>query len=228
MTKTKGLTVQLGKAKLITPDGTVFIYPCFGDSKHANVMVEIDVAGLKRPTFRDTIHLVHAAWQDSNDEKYSQEIINLIKNDWLVADTGILYVPKKGVYIQDHPFADVDGYPVMNEKNLASKLEAKSSVRFTDYNYQTEEQTPEQLAENSFVIALAGGKKEADLVAEIAAEYPSKPYLNTIDKDKISEPITRFTSLGSDDYDSAGLGVVDSGALGFGSDGYAFGIEKTK
>lgn len=225
MAQSKGFKVQEGRTRLTAPDGTVFIHPHFGPNTYAQVMGEIDSAGLIRPIFRDTVSLAHTAWQNP-DEKYSQEIIKLMKDAWLVADTGILYIPEKGVYVQDHPKTDKNGWPVMDEKTLASKLKAKdNSVRFTDYNYKTGEQTPKQLAKNSFIKALAGSKKQADLLAKIAGKYSDKPYLYAFDKSDIDEPTLRVASLGSDYYgyrlDVGGDVLDDDG------DGCAFGVEQS-
>jgi len=188
----KGLTVKEGRTELTAPNGTTFISPYVDRETYAQVMQEIGVAGLRRPTFKDTIVLAHAAWQEP-EEKYSKQIIDLMRSDWLVADTGILYI-SEGAYIQDHPEMDKNGWPALTKEDLASKLEANDpNVRFTGYNYQNGEMSAEDLAENKFVQALVGDEEISKLVAEIANKYSDKPCLWAFTEAK--EPITRVASL---------------------------------
>ena len=50
-----------------------------------------------------TASLVNTAF--NSDDKYSQEIRRLMKSNWLWGFTGVLYVPKKGKFLQ--PFEEI-------------------------------------------------------------------------------------------------------------------------
>ena len=99
-----------------------FIYPSFGPDAYVNVQELIEKAKLEKPTMAQTASLVNTAF--NSDDKYSEEIKKIMKNNWLWAFTGILYVPKEGAYIQDNPEIK-KGTPFMEKSGLVKKLEQK-------------------------------------------------------------------------------------------------------
>ena len=64
---TKGFEVQEGRTRLTAPNGDIFIHPYFGSGTYAEVMGQIDDAGLIRPAFKNTINLAHTAWQNPDE-----------------------------------------------------------------------------------------------------------------------------------------------------------------
>jgi len=197
--KNSGLSVKVGITKLTTPDNITFIHPFFGPNTYVNTMKKIDEAGLKRPTFRQNVSLVHAVYQNPN-EKFSQEIITtILKPNWLISNTAILYLPdNEGVYFQDNPKTE-NGWPIMVKSELDKMLSDENpSVRFTDYKYNTGEMSKTALGKNPFVLGLTGDKKSAKMLAEIAGKHSEKPYLYAFDSDDVSEQEVRVFSLYSD------------------------------
>ena len=99
-TKTKELRAREGRTELdITHNGQdlTFIYPVYGPGTYATVKEAIESAGLKTPTMAEQSSLIHTVF--NSDDKYSNEIKQLMKNRYLWAFTGTLYIPNKGAYI---------------------------------------------------------------------------------------------------------------------------------
>lgn len=193
-----------------------FIYPAKGPDTYFNVREQILADNLKTPTMAETASLIYAAWQ-SPEEKYSKEIIERLKRNWLWTFAGILY-GEEGVYIQDNPVVE-GNVVVMIESELIKKLEAKDpTVRFVPYGcYKTGEQTPKKLAENPFIQALA--KKEgAEKLGEVASKYGANPYVSCFSI--VMEDLIRVVSLGTS-WNNIRLDIHDLGI----TNGYAFGIE---
>ncbi len=221
-----GLNVRVGRTEL-QPEGSdlVFIHPYAGKGTYAKVMGEIDAAGLIRPTFDNNVVLADAAWKNPK-EKYSAEIIGLMKSDWLIADTALFYIPNEGVYVQDHPKTDGNRWPVMDKNDLVSRLKSKDpSVRFTKFGYKTGEMSQRELAKNKFVRALTGSDKGAQMVAKVAGKYSDAPYLAALSADEVIEQETRIAALDSD-YGGDWLGV-DGDFRGDYSYGFAFGVAQS-
>ena len=182
----KGLQVKEGnKIELIVPHrdkNLTFIYPAIGPNTYTEVSKQISRSELKRPTMSETTSLIHAAWQNP-DNKYSEEILRTLKENWFWTFTGILYVPHKGAYIQDNPLPCVQDN-LMNESDIIKKLESNDeSVRFIPFSWYNGEQidglnNPLKLTENPFVIGLVG-KEGAEKLEEIAKKYKYRPYLNS-------------------------------------------------
>lgn len=178
---TVGLKVREGKTELEIPDGTVFYYPYVDINGYAKVMHPIDVAGLKRSTFRDIVRLVYASWQTPN-KGYSKEVISSmggLNEVPLISDTAVLSILERGDYIQDHPDLDKNGLPKMNPITLDEKLESEDpSVRFVRYGYYKHGgMSSEEFAENAFIRALVNDRETANMLAEIADKYSEKPQL---------------------------------------------------
>ena len=199
-------------------DISTFIHPKSGPGTYAQVQEEITGVGLLPPPMAETASLVYAAFQ--GDEQELQDIRQTMKNRWLWAFTGTLYVPNKGVYIQDHPEIR-NGMPFMQEVDLVAKLESNApGVRFVPFGFKTEDMTSHELSKNAYVIALAG-EEGADKLAEIADRHKvKKPYLWSFES--IDEPLASVSALYSY-LGGRGLLVV-GGDFGGSGGGCAFGV----
>ncbi len=212
-TQTMGIKAREGKngrTYLDVPhsNGEIsFVHPPFGYSTYADVNRQLLESNLEQPTMAQTASLVHAAWQNK-DEKYSAEIIDKLRINWLWAFNGILYVPDEGAYIQDRPSLD-------NGKVIVDRINA----RFAPFGYKTGQQSARYLAKNKFVIALAG-EEGAEELAQVADEYRIKPHVWSVNN--INEDKTRVACLGSGGGDD-GL-HVDGDFWLDGRVGYAFGV----
>jgi hypothetical protein len=174
-----------------------FVHPA-NKGTYASVQGQIQEAGLEAPTMAQTASLVQDAF--NSEDKYSQGIKKIMKDNWLWGFTGNLYVPNKGVYVQDNPEVR-NGMPFMDESELVEKLEAEDpSVRFVPFGYKTENMSALDLAKNEYIIALAG-EEGADKLAQVADKHKRQPYLWSFKS--VSEPTTRVSRLYS------GWGFVD-------------------
>jgi len=219
-TKIQGLSVEEGRTKLTAIHNNkdlTFLHPAYGPDTYANVGAKIEQNGLAKPTMAETASLVHAAF--NSDDKYSNEIRDIMKQRILWGFTGNLYIPKKGVYIEDNPeIRDV----FMDESELIKKLEANdTTVRFVPFGYKIGRMSSLELAKNPYLIGLAE-EAGADKLAQVADKHKNKPYLfsfNSVDK-----PITRVSALDSDWSLGSGLDVVGGYYCGDYWDGCAFGV----
>ena len=175
------MKVEEGRTKLIVKhkgENLTFIHPPFGPDNYSNVEDQIKAAKeikLERPTMTQTASLVNTAF--NSEDKYSNEIKEIMRTNWLWAFTGILYVPKEGAYIQDLPEVK-NGKPFMEKSDLVKKLEENDpSVRFVPFGFKINEMTPRELAKNKFIIGLTG-EEGADKLAETAGKFSRlNPYL---------------------------------------------------
>ena len=220
--KVKPARIEEGRTKYIVEHNgkdLTFIFPAIGPCTYAeagNRIISPDLK-LKRPSMSQVASLVNTAF--NSDDRYSQEIQRILKENWLLAFTGQLYIHKEGVYIQDNPEIR-NGLPFMNKSDLEIKLEQKDpSVRFTPFGFKTGEMTPKGLAKNSFVIAQAG-EEGADKLAEVAGKLKYNPHLFSFES--VDEQLTRVSALDSGWYSGRGLGVGGY-YLGYGGGGFALG-----
>ena len=224
MTKTQSnaLKITEGRTLLSTEHNgqdLTFVHPFYGPNTYSQIGEQIQEVGLSRPTMAHTSSLVHAAF-NSDDDKYSKKIKDILRDKWLWAFTGTLYVPDKGAYIQDNPQVK-DGMPYMNQGELETKLKSNdSSVRFVPFGFKIGEMTPIQLGKNSYVIALAG-EEGAQKLSEVADKFNKKPFLYSFDS--VDKPITRVSALHSERDFDLGL-LVDGNILGDDRYGCAFGV----
>ena len=220
----KGLEVKVGRTELTAKhrDGRLtFIHPCYGPDAFCSVRDQISQDGLVMPTASETASLVYAASQNP-DERYSKEILSILRDRWLWGNTGVLWTPKKEVYIQNDPKVGNGGI-LMDKKDLEKKLSNKDqNVRFVEYGFKLGEQTSSELGRNPFILALVG-EEGAEKLAKVAERYRLNPYVYGLDKSNQDE--TRVSALSSG-YDGGGLGVFGS-CLGNGRDGWAFGVRKS-
>ncbi len=203
-----------------------FQYPEFSGT-YGSVANEIDKAGLKRPNSSETASLVYDAWKTPKEE-YSQEIISILKNNWLWEFTGNLYLPKSneeinnGVILETNPKIE-NGKLVMDKNSLIKRLkENDSNVKFVPFGYNTEGQNLFEFQKNPYIVARYG-KEGSEKIAEVASKYKSNPYIwsfKSVDKEKV-----RMSALGW-------VWGFDVGLLVDGSDwdgdyrGRAFGLKK--
>jgi len=223
MAENKGLNIREGKTYLDahSQKGEIsFLHPAFGPGNYVNVGTQIRESGLEQPTMEQTAYLVCDAWQNPK-EKYSKEIIEKMKTNWLWGFNGLLYVPKEGIYIQDRPEIR-DGRVFMSQEDLVERLESNDkSVRFVEYDsFKRESQSSLELAKNPFIIALAG-EEGADKLAQVADNYKIKPFLWTIDGKDVKNLQQRVASLYSF---IVGLRLIVYGINWDGNGGYAFGV----
>ena len=217
--KVKPARIEEGRTKYIVEHNgkdLTFIHPSFGPNTYAVVGQEIEIAKLKRPSMSQVVSLVNTAF--NSDDKYSKEIQRILKENFLWAFTGQLYIPKEGVYFQDDPKIRNE-MPFMNKSDLETKLEKSDpSVRFTPFGFKTGEMTPSELAKNTFVIAQAG-EEGADKLAEVAGKFKDNPFLLSFES--VDEEVTRVSSLDSGWGSVLRLYVV--GIRGNGRGGFALG-----
>lgn len=218
-TQNAGLDYEVERI-LLKPKGTnlTFVHPNYGPNTYANVKEQIEEDNLRPATMAETASLVHAAF--NSDDRYSDEIRKIMKDRYLWAYTGTLFVPNKGAYVQDAPEIR-NGMPYMDESKLVKKLDSNDpSVRFVPFGYQTESMSPLDLGRNPYVITLAG-EEGAEKLAEVADKHERQPYLWSFKS--VNQPETRVSAL----YSDWGLGrrlYVDGGRGNF-RGGCAFGVQ---
>ncbi|MBI2663705.1 hypothetical protein HYX15_04210 [Candidatus Woesearchaeota archaeon] len=195
-----------------------FVYDkrCQGAYSHATDFILRNK--LKLPTMAETSSLVLQAFLSYEPEFI--DIVNIMKNTYIWAFTGILYAPK-GVYFEDNPKMK-DEMPYMKEDDIIKKLEKNDpSVRFVPYGYNTEYMSPSELERNPFILGLAGGEGAAKLaeISTLGEIYKDLPWLFAFRR--VHSHIINFSALGSGRWlgDRLGIGSVDSGGSGS-----AFGI----
>ena len=180
--KSEGIKVREGRTYLdvLHLDGEItFVYPAKGPTTYVRVAGELEQDNLSKPTASQNASLIHSAWQNPK-EKYSKEVIDVLRSSWLWCYNGIFYVAKEGAYIQDNPEIR-NGRVFMDKSALIKKLEANDqSVRFVPFGYKIGEQSAKDLEKNPFVVALAG-EEGAEKLAEVSGNYKLKPYLSSFD-----------------------------------------------
>jgi hypothetical protein len=223
------LDIKVGITRLTGNDGTEFVHPGYGIEEHFTcdkIMDIIDVAGLKKPTFRDNVVLAYYAWQNP-EEDFSKEIINLMKSSqWLAADTAMLYVKDEGVYIQDHPQRDEQGQVIMDKDTILARLNmGDSTIRFVEFGYAIDD--IEDWSEHEFVGALCGDKTTAKLLSEMTQNYSERSKLDILNNEHLktsSEKVAIASLETSEHFDRLEVGGFHNN--NFQSDGFAYGIVK--
>jgi hypothetical protein len=217
----KGLNVREGRTYLDVShkNGILsFVSPVFGPGNYFNVQKSIESAELKAPTMAETVSLVYSAF--NSQDRHSEEIKKIMEGRYFLAFTGNLYVPSKGVYIQDNPALN-NGKLIMEEGDLVKKLESNdSSVRYVPFGFNTGEQTSRELERNSYITALAG-EEGAEKLAEIADFYKEKPYVFSFNS--VNKLTSRISALFAYWYGHR-LSVCGVGHVGGRGGGYAFGV----
>jgi len=180
--------------------------------------------GLTCPTLAEVASIIYAAHQNP-ENKYSQAVINLIEDEFIWVNNGILAVPKKGVYVIDHPESRWSAH--FEESGLVKRLKAgDKSIRFTPFGYESFEIPAKDLSKNKLLIALAG-KEGAEKLAEVASKYPEDHPHNSVpcpdvECNAYGEPYSGFIGLCSRDY----LSIHDE--EGFECYGFSFALKDKK
>lgn len=211
--------MRIRKAYLTVPHekGEIsFQYPAFYGTD-AGVINQIDREGLKRPNSSEIVSLIYDAWKNKED-KYSQEIIKILRYYCLLEGTGELYLPKsKGKEIHNGVILDLDpknlkfseeGKLIMDKNSLIKRLQSNDPlVKFVPDGYKTGPQNLSEFKKNPYIIARYG-EEDAEKIAEIASEYKGNPALSS------SAHRKNRVSLSSAIYDFRGdLGVNNPEAL---------------
>ena len=168
-----------------------FAHPPKGPNTYFKVREQLLKQELETPTTSQNISLVHAAWQNPK-EKYSKEVIDIIRNRWLWCFTGILYVPNEGAYILDKPEVKDDKI-IMNKSDLTKRLEEKDSrARFVPFGYKIGPQTIRELSKNKFLYNLVG-EETTEKLAETCGEHKHKPFISSFNN--IEEELVRVVAF---------------------------------
>lgn len=158
--------------------------------------------GFRMSTMPELVPLVYASLENQ-DYASAKNVVKLLRRGWLVGNTGILYVPD-GMYVQDNPNIR-NGKISITQKTLQNKLgshEEKGvvfsddkSVRFTPYNFFRGPLQPVlSLSRNAGVIALVGGKENAEKLAKVSKHWERQSHFRNLITDS---PQTRVPVLGS-------------------------------
>lgn len=215
ITKTDdGLRVKKKRTNLVVShDGKnlMFLHPPYGPNTYVNVGLEIENDGLAKPTMAETASLVHRAFISDYGLK------GIMEDGWLWAFTGTLYVPGKGVYIQDDP--DIrDGKPFMEESELVKELKA-DGARFVPFGFKIGSQSAFELAKNPYILGLAG-EEGAEKLAGVADKNGLKSYV--LGFESVNASIIRILALSSS-LGTLGICIFDYSVV---NNGYAFGRQK--
>ena len=193
---------------------------------YGKVAGEIDKAGLKRPNSAETASLVDYSWKNP-EEKYSQEIISILENNWFWEFTGNLYLPKSheeinnGVILENNPKI-INGKLAMDKNSLVQRLQNNDPlVKFVPFGYKIGKQNLIELQKNPYVLARYG-KEGTEKMAEVASKYKNKPYIWSFDS--VDKEETTLSVLSSGWYFGDRL-YVDGGFLDNRKVGHAFGIK---
>ncbi len=214
--KNKGIRAEAVITKLYVPhlDSEItFIHPAKEPDTYVNLAEQLKKDNLSQPTMSHNTSLIHAAWQNPK-EKYSKEIINILRDNWLRCFNGILYEPNEGAYIQDTPEIR-NNRLIMNKLDLIKRLESNdSSVRFVPFGYKIGELSSYKDLENHPLVIGLAGEEGAQKLAEASTNFKYRPYVWGFDS--VDEPLIRVASLGGV------LGVYGNGWVG--DLDYAFGV----
>jgi len=173
-----------------------FVAPSYGPGTYNEVGEQIDKAGLLRPTFAETVSLVHSAVQN-RDNKYTAKIIKIYRHHVFWGFNDLEKRHNEGVLISGR------------NRNIC-----------VPFGYKKSEHALEKLVKNPFVLALAEGKEGAEKLAEIA-ESCNVPWDWYFEDPDFGVKGAACLSSNGDGYR---LTVLD--VLGGDYDGYAYGLQK--
>jgi len=182
--------------------------------------------GFRMPTMPELVPLVYASLENQ-DYDTAKNIVENLRRNWLTGNTGILYVPPEGMFVQDNPDLR-DGRISMNQEVLEARLGSHEergvvfsddkSARFTPYEFVRGEQSSLTLSENPGVIALVGGEEKAEKLARASEHYKTKSYFWALDK--VDSPQIRVAGLLPDSFNGRlSVGAYDGEGCGWSSFG---------
>ena len=217
--------ISRGKTLIEVPhEGSNITFGCklHGPDSYACVGMSILMDGLARPTMAQTASLLHAAYLSKQIEPEFSLIKSKLERNLLWAFTGWLYVPAKGIYIEDNPKTP-NRMPTMNESELIKKLEASDkSARFVPFGFLTGEMTPRELAKNHYLIRLAG-EEGAEKLAEVSAMFKDKPALHIYYSGSQNSRVSALLSINRPGHQGLGIFCCYAGQSEFGR---ALGVER--
>ena len=188
--------------------------------------------GFRMPTIPELVHLVYSSLENKKGYKTAKNVVKTLNSHWITGNTGILYAPE-GMFVQDNPELKNFGRISMDQKTLQSKLGSHEeigvkfsddgSVRFTPYNFERKSQTPLKLSRNTGIIALVGGKENAEKLAKASEHYRAKSYFRALEK---GPSVTRVAGLSSDYLLINSRLVVDADDVESFVSRFSFGVQK--
>jgi len=189
-----------------------FQYPAFKGT-YVNIAEQIDKAGLKRPSSSETASLVYEAWKNP-DEKYSKEIIQILKDNWFLEFTGNLYLPKSNEKINNGVILDLDPQNlkfdekrrlIMDKDSLIKRLESNDPlVKFVSFEFKIGEQSLIEFQKNPYIQARYG-EEGAEKITEVASKYKNSAFIQSYAS--VREKKARISSLGGCWYFDGGVRV---------------------
>jgi len=198
---------------------------------YIGVEEQIKEQRLIAPTFAETISLIYFAFENQHEE-WANQILEPFRKKWFWAYTGTLFVPYKGVYVQDNPQI-INGKVIMNKSELVKKLKSEKSktiegvifskdgsVRFVPIGYKIGKHTADDLARNTLLLGLAG-EKGRERAVKIAQYFDSKPPQIYSFKD-VDEEKTRVCAIGAGCSGGLDIGANDEYDKG---EAFAFGYK---
>ncbi|MBR9683703.1 hypothetical protein GOV03_04150 [Candidatus Woesearchaeota archaeon] len=150
----------------------------FGPNHFIGLRDSIVEQGFRMATLAEVVSIVYAALcneerSDDLTEHYCTSIEdNLYEGRWIAGDTGVLYIPDTGLYVEDNPWVHVSGnHPkkinvLMEETILEERIkQGDKKVRFVPDGYQVEN-LREGVRTNPAIVGLVG-EEGANKLAEI-------------------------------------------------------------
>jgi hypothetical protein len=167
-----------------------FKYPFFGPENYFKIQRQIKKAKLILPSMSQLVSLVYSTF--NSEVEHSEEIKQIMEHFLMWGFTGNLYIPNRGIYIQDNPEIKY-GKLLMEESELVKKLEENdNSVRFVNFGFEVGKMSPLELSKNQYIIGLVG-EEGADKLAEITGKYKIESYLWAFKK--VNETLKRVSGL---------------------------------
>jgi hypothetical protein len=222
--------------EIITPttmnlpdEGLVFDAQRVGPMNFADLRNADYDEGFIMATMPEIVSLVYASFENQNYDTAKNVIKTLRKG--IIGNTGILYVPD-GMFVQDNPKLK-NREISMNQKTLERRLGSheergvvfsdNGKIRFTPYNYIKKTQLSSQLSTNTGIIALVGGKENAEKLSRASGHYRVHPYFDAFENLRFS--LDRIACLSSDFFNNR-LKINAYWDEGRAYEGYSFGVKK--
>ena len=175
-----------------------------GDFLDVTEMLKLE--GLTPPTFADLALLVAEALTFPSDPRFDI-FLEVMRERWLWVDTAALYLPERGVYIQDFPIPTKDGRTLredpfpkglwMDPEELQKRLDCGDpNVRFVPFGFKVGFMDFGALAKNELFIALCGDAETANSLAVSADRLQRDPCLSAFDR--VDRPYLKVAMMGMD------------------------------